>query len=383
MRAYEYVYRDGEGKQRWVSGFSTLKDAEDARNEKVRRLRRGERVQPIKATFAEFSREWLCAQSQLRPSTRARYQWALDKHLIPAFGRFKLAEIREDQIAGLIADMTREGYAGSTIKAVIAPLSLILGRAVRRGAVASNPVAGLERSERPSSKRRDMRILDRDDIGKLIDGTAPDHRPLITTLIFCGLRISEALGLTWADVDFDAGTLRVDRQLDDQTRERVEPKTPNAIRSVVLAPFMVKVLAEHRLFSKFSTDSDPVFATAVGSFGNRHNVASRIFRPAVRKAGLDQEGRPTLRLHDLRHTCASLLIAGGASVVFVSRQLGHGTPAMTLTTYSHLFDGRDHGDKMAAMLEAGFGNAVETATRREAQSDAVAESGKVASLRAV
>ena len=246
---------------------------------------------PIKATFAEFAQTRLEGQSQLRPSTRARYEWALEKHLIPRFGRFKLAQIREDQIAALVSDMHAAGYASSTIKSVIAPLSLILGRAVRRGAIASNPVLGLERSERPRGKRRAMRILDRDEISKLIEATAEDHRPLIATLVFCGLRISEGLGLRWGDVDLASGTLSVRLQLDDKTGERVEPKTPNAIRSVVLMPALARMLREHRLRSKFSGEGDPAFVSATGTALNRHNIAARVFRPAVKRAGLAQEGK--------------------------------------------------------------------------------------------
>ena len=196
-RRYEYVYRDGEGKQRWPSGFATLAEAEDDRANKLRRVRRGERVAPIRTTIAEYAEQWLESQTQIRHSTRARYEWAVRKHIVPQFGRVRVAEVTEDHVACLVMDMTRRGYKPATIKAVLGPLSLILGRAVRRGGRASNPVAGLERSERPKGQRRDMRILQRDEIGRLIDATTPAQQPLIATLIFCGLRISEALGLVW------------------------------------------------------------------------------------------------------------------------------------------------------------------------------------------
>lgn len=383
QRIYEYVYRDSSGKQRWVSGFRTIKEAEDARAEVVRRIRRGERVEPTKQTLAEYADAWLASQTNLRPSTRSRYEWAIRQHLTPYFGRIKLAEVREDHVAGLIAEMQKKGLAPSTIKAVLAPLSLILGRAVRRGAVASNAVAGLGRSERPKGQQRPMRILQREEVGLLIEATAPEHRPLIATLVFAGLRVSEAVGLTWADLDLAAGSLHVRGQLDHKTRQKVEAKTESSTRSVVLMPSLGKMLAAHRLASKFSKDTDPIFATSVGTPHNRDNVRTRILGPAVRRAGLDGEGLPKLRTHDLRHTFASLLIAGGASVVFVSRQMGHASASVTLDVYSHLFDERDHAARMAAILEDGWGNVLETAARGEARSDAVSEIEEAPSLRAV
>jgi len=126
-----------------------------------------------------------------------------------------------------------------------------------------------------------------------------------------------------------------------------------------------------------------VFASAVGSTLNRDNVRNRIVAPAAKAAGIERDDLPTLRTHDLRHTFASLLIAGGASVVFVASQMGHGSPAITLSVYSQLFDEAEHADKMAAQMEASFGNSLETACHGEARSDAVPEVTKPTQLRAV
>lgn len=353
-RVYEFTYRDGTGRQRWVSGFSTLKEAEQARADVMRRVRRGERVVPIKSTFAEFAASWLETQAHLRASTRDRYEWAIRVHLVPRFGRFKLAEVNEDHVALLMADMSKT-HAPATAKAVFNVLSLIMGRAVRRGAIPANPCAGLERSERPKGRQREMRVLDREQITALIDASKPQHRALLAALVFCGLRVSEALALRWHDVDLDAGRIKVRWQINPKTRERDDLKTDNGRREVVVMPALVKVLAEHRLASPFSQDSDPVFASAVGTVMSRDNVRNRILRPAVAAAGLDRADLPRLRTHDLRHTFASLLIAGGASVVFVAKQMGHSNPAVTLSTYAHLFDAREHADKMAAQMEASFG----------------------------
>jgi integrase len=116
---------------------------------------------------------------------------------------------------------------------------------------------------------------------------------------------------------------------------------------------------------------------------NRDNVRTRILAPAVKRAELDRDGKPKLRTHDLRHSFASLLIAHGASVVFVASQLGHSSPSVTLSVYAHLFDERDHAERMAAILEDGFGNVLETATHGGGRSDAVSGPADFAPVRAI
>jgi integrase len=139
---------------------------------------------------------------------------------------------------------------------------------------------------------------------------------------------------------------------------RSELKTSAGRRTVVLLPSLVKTLAKHKLASERSAPEDFVFATSAGTPLSRDNVRSRVFRPAVDRALLDSPGTPRLRMHDLRHTFASMLIASGASPAFVAAQMGHGSPAVTLGIYTHLFEAREHGDKLAEVLEAHWGAAL-------------------------
>ena len=119
-------------------------------------------------------------------------------------------------------------------------------------------------------------------------------------------------------------------------------------------PSLARLLRGHKLASAHSAPSDPVFATLTGAPMYYRNVSRRGFAAAVAKAGLDQPGEPRLRFHDLRHTFASLLIAEGLNIVYVSRQLGHATPSFTLDVYSHLFDRAEHAKRASRALEAGF-----------------------------
>jgi integrase len=198
-----------------------------------------------------------------------------------------------------------------------------------------------------------MRILRSEEIDALLRAATPAYRPLLATAVFTGARQSELLGLQWADVDFDGGVVHVRRQL-DRSGSYSEPKTPTALRAVVLMPSLAALLKEHQARSPHGGATDPVFATATGRPMYYRNVTRRGLAAAITKAGLAREGETRLRFHDLRHTYASLLISQGLNVVFVSRQLGHASPSMTLNVYAGLYDAVEHARRAAEGLEAAF-----------------------------
>jgi integrase len=141
-------------------------------------------------------------------------------------------------------------------------------------------------------------------------------------------------------------------------------KTESAQRDVVIMPSLSKLLATHKLASRHSGADDHVFVSATGRALSWRNLtgspktetkSGRGLRLALQRAGIVGDGKQRVRWHDLRHTYASLLIAQGADVVFVSRQMGHASPSITLSVYAHLFDGARHADRTRAALEDGFG----------------------------
>jgi integrase len=363
---YEITYTDSDGRQRWKTIDGGLKAARAARGDILAKLHRGERVAPpAKLTLMEVADEWLAAKTRLRPATQAWYSHALEAYIKPLLGRRKIGAINEDDIVRLIATMEQHrskrlpnGYAAWTIRGTVTVLGGVLGYAARRGLIASNPARKLERGERPSVGRREMRILDRDEIGKLLTAIPALYRTLIATAIFTGLRQGELLGLTWADVDLAAGLLRVRKQL-DRSGTRVAPKTPEAVREVVLMPALGKLLKERKeqAFARgHAKPHDFVFTSATGGPMHRRNIVRRGLEKGLEIAKLDGAERPKLRWHDLRHTYASLLVAQGADVVFVSRQIGHASPDITLRIYSHLFDSARHAERTRDALEAAFGH---------------------------
>jgi integrase len=200
-RRYEIYYADSDGKQRWkvVPGFDNLGEARQARAAIVDKLGRGERVAPEKRTLAEAAEEWLEGQEgRLRDRTMGGYRTSLNTHILPALGRRRLTDISVEDVLALIARMRAAGKSEWTIQSPLKPLSRILGHAARNHRIPANPVRQLERDEKPkpSATQRPKRILEADEIKRLLDAAPDRYRTLLTTAVFSGLRQGELLGLT-------------------------------------------------------------------------------------------------------------------------------------------------------------------------------------------
>src|SRR5581483_7982753 len=243
---FEITYYDSTGKRRWATVEGSVEDAEQTRANIAGRKRRGEWVAPSKLTLAEYIPTWLDGLGgRLRPKTITTYEGNLRLHVVPRLGRLRLGEIRTDDVARLAAEMHRAGYAAWTIKGTIAALSGLLRHAARRGLIPENPVARLERGERPTTTEKEKRVLPADEIGRLLDAADPKYRPALAVAVSTGLRLGELLGLRWQDIDVDTGFLHVRTQVDQKGRRGV-PKTPTAVRAVVLSPQLGRLLSAHR-----------------------------------------------------------------------------------------------------------------------------------------
>jgi integrase len=181
-----------------------------------------------------------------------------------------------------------------------------------------------------------------------------------------GLRLSELLGLTWADVDLSTGTIHVHNQLSvakgGKPARLVPLKTGAGVRSVYLVPELVSILKHHKADAfehGHAGASNVVFSTSEGKPLSQAN-AGRALRTAGDKAGLNPEGGDRVSWHDLRHTAISRLIAAGLDVVEVQRQAGHARPSITLDIYSHEFEKAKRSEDIRAKIAAtGIGAAIE------------------------
>jgi len=292
---------------------------------------------PTKMTVGELLNFYLGQHhSSLKPKTVQDYEYGVA--VIKKYMEHrKLKELSPNDTANMIRRLQDKGLKTWTIKKILTPLVGSLKVAVREGWIQSNPLDALLPHERPKSDQREMRCLSSDEIPRLLEGANSERwRTLFATLIFTGLRISEALALTWDDVN---GSIRVK-----------EGKTQAAQREIMLIPALSGLLRAWKL--RQAPGHHFVFSSAQGTPVSRRE-ALRALRAAEKRAKL-----PEYTLHELRHTFASILIAQGETVSLVAHQMGHADPGVTLKVYAHLFDAQENVQLARDRLQAAFGGVV-------------------------
>lgn len=222
-----------------------------------------------------------------------------------------------------------------------AVLRKALNQALRWGLVTKNAAT---LADPPKAEPREIRPLDPDEARRFLDAARGDRlEALYSVALSLGLRMGEILGLRWEDVDLDARTLTVRKQLQrlDGKPQLVDLKTRQSRRTLALPAGLAGALREHRkrqLEARLlagerwrGEDWGLVFTSTIGTPLDPRNLTDRY------KALLARAGLPALRFHDLRHSCASLLIAQGIPAKIVMETLGHSQISLTLNTYAHVF----------------------------------------------
>jgi len=329
--------------------------------------KRGETVADVAADYF-VGLESRVARGERSSRTLEQYRQAWRTHIEPELGGLKMQAVtagRLDRFVSTLRTKTR-GTSGAllsdwTLRGTCNVLGLIFKYAHKRGLISANPIVRIA-DEMPVGKNRTQaRVLDADDVRALIDSTPEPYRAIVTTAAFTGMRVSEVLGLTWADVDLDGETINVVCQLSRARRgepaRRIPLKTKAGERTIDMAPVLVQTLrrqkvqqAERRL--RGGAQTDYVFATSTGAPVNYRNAASRGLEKGADAAGVNRDGLPRLSFHDLRHTAITHLIRSGADVSQVQRFAGHAKPSITLDLYVGEFDQRrvnDSGRRLAAI----------------------------------
>jgi integrase len=367
---FEIVYRDELGKQRQKTlNARTIQRAIVEAEEYRSKVRRGEVVASPRLTLSEVAEEYF-SRLEAAVATGERSQRTLDlyrqkfrKYFAPGLGKRRVQDIRAEQIGAIYGKQRKDGLARWTIAGTNTALSAILSFAVSRGYLASSPLQRLDKIEKPKQEsKREARRLSEAEVRSLCSAATPRYRPVVMTLAWTGVRVSEALGLRWQDIDFEAREVRVRGQL-DETGELKKPKTKAGIRSIPLLPVLEAELREHRkkqLGIGLAAPEQYVFTTATGKPLNRHNVRNQGVLVAAKKAKLVTKGGQTITSHDLRRTFISHLILGLAlDPVRVSKIAGHSKVSVTLNIYADEFDKTLHREDLMARIEqAGFGAAV-------------------------
>ncbi len=251
------VYVMVGGKPCFKTVGDKLSEARRQRELRSAKAQLGELAQPSRMTFAELAESWLEGfEAQVLAGERGErtlehYRYHLDRNLLPAFGTRRLQEISTDDCARLIAQLRGRGLSGKTIAGALVPLGRIFALALRRGYINDIPLRRLEASERPRPQKREQRVLNHEQISKLLAASLPSYRPLLATALYSGMRLSELLGLVWGEVDLGEGLIHVRHQLSrarkDKPARRVRLKTSAGVRDIPLLPQLGALLKQHKL----------------------------------------------------------------------------------------------------------------------------------------
>jgi integrase len=306
-------------------------------------------------TIRQLSTEWflrldeLEANRELRPRTVSSYKDGIKLHVLPGWGSRDVQSIDADDLVAWHERQRESGAAAWTIRARWMGIRGLLGHATRVGYITANPCDALTRRERPKPGRSRTRYLSETEIHKLLQQSSDEALAINATLIFSGVRVSELLGLAWADIDFANKLIRVHYQM-SRKGKRTPLKTDAGERDVIMMDQLASLLRARKVAARFSDDEALVIGNGVGrTLG--YTRLRKAFAAAARDAGL-VGATP----HTCRHTFASILIDRGSSVEFVSQQLGHASTKTTWDIYVHLFHAREQADAARRELDAAYGH---------------------------
>ncbi len=340
---------DGKRKQRWIACPGNKHQAEQMRAELMHEQANGTLVAPNKITVGQYLAQWLkSVQGNLSPRTVEGYTTIINR-IIPSLGAIPLTALRPDTLQKYYTDCLETGRMNKqgglnplTVRHHHTLLHRALKNAMEWGLIMRNPA---DAAHPPPSAPPEIHIMSEDEIQTFLEAAKQTpYYDLYFTVLYTGLRRSEVLALRWSDIDLLGCQLSVSRsihRLRDGSYIFRQPKSAKGKRMVALSPSATHVLRQHRekmtaerLLSGIPLkDGDLVFAKSDGS-PIRPNTVTRAWPMLAVRAGL----KP-IRLHDARHTHASLMLKQGIHPKIVQERLGHATISVTLDTYWHVAPG--------------------------------------------
>lgn len=360
----------GRKRRRWVPAGTRRADAERVLADLIRRKYDGEPVPTERLTVGEYLTErWLPVQkSRLRTSTYDSYRRNIDLHVAPALGRRPLAKLTADDLDLFYATLLTQGrkqaggksrgLAPKTVRNIHLMLSKAFADAARKGLIPRNVASLADAPSAKTSRGDEIKAWDAQQLGEFLDAVR-SHRlhPAFHLAAHTGMRRGEVLGLRWRDLDLDAGRLSVRQALVEVAYEvhMSDVKTDTGRRTIDIDSGTVNVLKAWRIErAEENGGVEPapdelVFCKPDGSWIHPQSF-SQILDRKVAKLNV-----PTISLHDLRHTHATLLLKAGVPVKVVSERLGHANVAFTMSVYQHVLPGMqaEAAETFAALLARG------------------------------
>ena len=300
-------------------------------------------------TLQDWAKEYLGFSVHLKPKTSVGYESLLRTWILPTFGALPLAAIDGLAIRRWVSDMHASGLSSSRTRQSYRLLSQMLTSAIDCGLLNRNPCAGVKL---PAATRSEMTCLTADEVERLAHAAPLSYKPLIHVLAYGGLRFGEAAALRRHRCVLEAGRLLVAESVADVNGRLYfgETKT-HRVRKTRIPDFLVQELRVH-LETVDAAANSLVFTAPQGGPLRIGNFRRRVWWPALEKANLPR----STRIHDLRHTCASLLIRQGVHPKAIQHHLGHASAQITMDRYAHLLP--DQFDDIATKLDAVYASSV-------------------------
>jgi integrase len=332
-----------DGKRRYVYG-KTEKEAREKLRDAQYAEKQGMLATGPKQTLKHYLEYWIedVHKPTIRVSSYIRYRTILENHLLPTLGHIQLGKLTIQHVQKLYASKLKEGLSARTIHLIHAVLHKALENAVRENLVSRNIGDFVTL---PRSTKYEVQTLTNEQAHVFLQAVRGQQlEALLTLALTTGMRHGEMLGLRWSDINFEGRSLQVRRtvsRIGGHGYVEAEPKTPNSRRKITLPQFVIDVLKQHRthqLETRLSVgdawqDRDLVFCNTRGGFLDSGRNLKKF------QALLAEVGLPQMRLHDLRHSAATLLLGMGVHPKVVQELLGHSHIGLTMDTYSHVLPG--------------------------------------------
>jgi integrase len=340
----KYTAHTADGPKRRALYGKTRKEAADKLAKVLADSASGYTFDTENMTVGQYLDRWLkdTDRGSVRTSTYERHEQIVRLHLKPALGRVKLSKLTPAHVQGLYSDKLDSGLSPATVQKIHAVLHKALVQALRWNMIPRNATDAVK-APRPAPE--EMHPLSPVEARKLIEAVRGDKLEALYVLaVHTGMRQGELLALKWEDIDLIEEVIRIRHTL-VRSGGRIsigEPKTKGSRRTVHLTDAAAEALKTHleqqlediERLGDLYRDGGLVFTSGVGTLINPSNLRRRSFKPLLKRAGL-----PQIRFHNLRHTCATLLLSRNVHPKYVQELLGHATVAITLDTYSHMIPG--------------------------------------------
>ena len=365
--SWTYIVRvsdkSGKRKQKWVGGFPTEKAAKKALAAAQAKIKLGLYKEPVKQMVAEYLTDWFenTHKPLLKPSTVRGYEVNIRKHIIPYIGGKPLDKLKRNDVVGLYNLLLQNGLSPTSVKYVHHVLSKGMKDALASDLISKNPC---EFAKLPKQRKYKAQILTSEQAGQLL--AAAEQTSIYIEMMFAvclGLRRGEVLGIQYRDIDFEKGTIHIQRQITVIKSSKEPPygktewgistlKTTESERLLYMPKPLLEAIRERQRQTKLDklrngksyNDNGFICCDEHGNFRNPHTLYTQY------KKLLKQLNLPDIRFHDLRHSYATAMIEQKIPLKAVSHMLGHSSISVTADIYCDVINAHKEGAEAAEKL---------------------------------